>query len=270
MSFLKSIFTVCSEFILLSYVYFYFFKYFKFVNSKSLILKFSETESIEFRQILIKFTHFINPALAPIYSLFPLSDFKSPTNSANSSTTTAQRGRKQQRPSLPPSAMDDSDLDSAALWAAVDSAAARASRARSAATDDDHRGEVLQPVRSFKSPRLAIAAPHATPPPPSMTPTTRTHASPYATPDAAAAARGRLVVVESPPPEPWSVSMGSPIAAVSSDGCLLPSISVANFRKYQEVALSVRLSHPCSSPHPAPVKTYLFSRSLTICELIGP
>ena len=63
--------------------------------------------------------------------------------------------------------MDDSDLDSAALWAAVDSAAAKASsRVRCAASDDDHRGEVLQPARPFKSPRLASAfASHVTPPP---------------------------------------------------------------------------------------------------------
>ncbi|GJN32326.1 hypothetical protein PR202_gb20826 [Eleusine coracana subsp. coracana] len=57
--------------------------------------------------------------------------------------------------------MDDSDLDSAALWAAVDSAAAQASRARSVAIDDDHRDEMLQPVRPFKSPRLALAASYA-------------------------------------------------------------------------------------------------------------
>ncbi|TVU39082.1 hypothetical protein EJB05_12485, partial [Eragrostis curvula] len=135
--------------------------------------------------------------------------------------------------------MDDSDLDSAALWAAVDSAAAQASSVRRVASDDDNRGEVLQPARPFKSPRLAHAAFHATPPPPSLRPSAP-QASPYATPDAAAAARGRMVVFESPPPEPWAVSMGSPIASVAaSDGCLLPSLSVANFRKYQEVALSI-------------------------------
>ncbi|KAK3125028.1 hypothetical protein QOZ80_7BG0599060 [Eleusine coracana subsp. coracana] len=136
--------------------------------------------------------------------------------------------------------MDDSDLDSAALWAAVDSAAAQASRARSVAIDDDHRDEMLQPVRPFKSPRLALAASYATPPPPLSLPhTPRPHASPYATPDAAASARGRLLVVESPPPEPWGVRMGSPIPAAASEGCFLPSVSVDNFRKYQEVALSI-------------------------------
>ncbi|KAL6639336.1 hypothetical protein ACP70R_023066 [Stipagrostis hirtigluma subsp. patula] len=136
--------------------------------------------------------------------------------------------------------MDDRDLDSAALWAAVDSAAARAARVRCPAADDDHRGEVLQPARPFKSPRLAAAS-HATPPPPSPSPVphpTPLRALPYDTPDAAAAARSHLVVVQSPPPEPWGVPMGSPIAA-AADGCLLPSLSVANFRKYQEVALSI-------------------------------
>jgi len=64
-------------------------------------------------------------------------------------------------------AMEDSDLDSAALWAAVDSAAAQASRVRGASGDDDHRGEVLQPARPFKSPRLASAS-YATPPPPPL------------------------------------------------------------------------------------------------------
>ncbi|XP_039792616.1 uncharacterized protein LOC120658408 isoform X1 [Panicum virgatum] len=132
--------------------------------------------------------------------------------------------------------MDDGDLDSAALWAAVDSAAAQASRVRCASSDDDHRGEVLQPARPFKSPRLASAS-YATPPPPPLPlHPPPTHASPYATLDAAVEARSRLVVVESPPPAPWGVPKGSPIAA---DGCLLPSLSVANFRKYQEVALSI-------------------------------
>ncbi|RLM87684.1 uncharacterized protein C2845_PM04G24560 [Panicum miliaceum] len=133
--------------------------------------------------------------------------------------------------------MDDGALDSAALWAAVDSAAAQASRVRCASGDDDHRGEVLQPARPFKSPRLASAS-YATPPPPPPLPLhpPPTHASPYTTLDAAAEARSRLVVVESPPPAPWGVPKGSPIAAY---GCLLPSLSVANFRKYQEVALSI-------------------------------
>nr|CAB3457945.1 unnamed protein product [Digitaria exilis] len=137
--------------------------------------------------------------------------------------------------------MDDRDLDSAALWAAVDSAAAQASRVRSASVDDDLRGEVLQPARPFKSPRLA-STPYATPPPvavPLPLPPPPAHASIYATPDAAAAPRSRLVVVESPPPEPWGVHKGSPIAAVAAEGYLLPSLSVDNFRKYQEVALSV-------------------------------
>ncbi|OEL24908.1 hypothetical protein BAE44_0014073 [Dichanthelium oligosanthes] len=139
--------------------------------------------------------------------------------------------------------MDDRDLDSAALWAAVDSAAAQASRVRSASGDDDHRGEVLQPARPFKSPRLASKSYATTPPPPAPMPLPLppppAHASPYATPDAAAAARSRLVVVESPPPEPWGVPKDSPIAAAPADGCLLPSLSVDNFRKYQEVALSI-------------------------------
>ncbi|XP_066400014.1 uncharacterized protein [Miscanthus floridulus] len=140
--------------------------------------------------------------------------------------------------------MDDSDLDSAALWAAVDSAAAKASsHVRCAASDDDHRGEVLQPARPFKSPRLtSVAASHVTPPPPAPLPPPppppRLHASPYATPDAASA-RNRLHGVESPPPpELWRLPMGSPIAA-AYDGGLLPSLSVANFRKYQDVALSI-------------------------------
>ncbi|KAG2637003.1 hypothetical protein PVAP13_2NG482500 [Panicum virgatum] len=143
--------------------------------------------------------------------------------------------------------MEDSDLDSAALWAAVDYAAAKVStRVRGAASDDDHRGEVLQPARPFKSPRLASAS-HATPPSPSPSPlplplAPPTHASPYATSDsaaaAAAAARNRLAVVESPPPQPWWFSTGSPITT-PNDGGLLPSLSVDNFRKYQEVALSI-------------------------------
>ncbi|XP_039792626.1 uncharacterized protein LOC120658414 isoform X2 [Panicum virgatum] len=147
----------------------------------------------------------------------------------------------------PPAAMEDSDLDSAALWAAVDYAAAKVStRVRGAASDDDHRGEVLQPARPFKSPRLASAS-HATPPSPSPSPlplplAPPTHASPYATSDsaaaAAAAARNRLAVVESPPPQPWWFSTGSPITT-PNDGGLLPSLSVDNFRKYQEVALSI-------------------------------
>lgn len=140
--------------------------------------------------------------------------------------------------------MDDSDLDSAALWAAIDSAAAKASsRIRCAASDDDHRGEVLQPARPFKNPRL-VSASHATPPPPaplplpSPSPSPRLHASPYTTPDAAAA-RNRLQVVESPPPhELWGLPMASPIAA-AYDGGLLPSLSVANFKNYQDVALSI-------------------------------
>ncbi|TKW34737.1 hypothetical protein SEVIR_2G325600v4 [Setaria viridis] len=133
--------------------------------------------------------------------------------------------------------MDDGDLDSAALWAAVDSAAARASRVRCASGDEEHRGEVLQPARPFKSPRLASAS-YATPPPPAPVPLPlpppQAHASPCGTPDAAAAARSRLVVVDSPIPEPWGIR--GPIPA---DGCLLPCLSVANFRKYQEVALSI-------------------------------
>ncbi|WVZ65964.1 hypothetical protein U9M48_015244 [Paspalum notatum var. saurae] len=134
--------------------------------------------------------------------------------------------------------MDDIDLDSAALWAAVDSAAAKASsRVRCAPSGDDHRGEVLQPPRPFKSPRLASAS-HSTPPPPAPLPLPTPHASPYATPDASAVARSRLAVVENPPPEPWGFPMGSPVAA-AYDGSLLPSLSVANFRKYQEVALSI-------------------------------
>ncbi|KAL6896749.1 hypothetical protein ACP4OV_007321 [Aristida adscensionis] len=131
--------------------------------------------------------------------------------------------------------MDDRDLDSAALWAAVDSAAARASRARSTG-DDDHRGEVLQPARPFKSPRLA--GPHATPPPPSPLPSPRPPPPPHSTPEAAAGSR--LVVVESPAPEPWGLPMGVPIGtAAAADGCFLPSLSVASFRKYQEAALSI-------------------------------
>ncbi|CAD6218041.1 unnamed protein product [Miscanthus lutarioriparius] len=135
--------------------------------------------------------------------------------------------------------MDDSDLDSAAAKAT--------SRVRCAASDDDHRGEVLQPARPFKSPRLASAsASHFTPPPPAPLPlplpppppSSRLNASSYATPDAAAA-RNRPPVVESPPPpELWRLPMGSPIAA-AYDGGLLPSLSVANFRKYQDVALSI-------------------------------
>jgi len=173
--------------------------------------------------------------------------------------------------------MDDSDLDSAALWAAIDSAAAEAtSRVRCAASDDDHRGEVLQPARPFKSPRLASASTsHVTPWPPALfpPPLPRLHASLYATPDAAAA-RNRLQGVESPPsPELWRLPnpMGSPIAA-AYDGGLLPSLSVANFRKYQDVALSVRLSLSLSLFHhyisDCPVKSYLFYCLVTVCKPI--
>ncbi|KAJ1290953.1 hypothetical protein BS78_02G281700 [Paspalum vaginatum] len=136
--------------------------------------------------------------------------------------------------------MDDIDLDSAALWAAVDSAAAEASsRVRCAPSGDDHRdrGEVLQPPRPFKSPRLASAS-HATPPPPAPLPLPPPHASPYATPDASAVSRSRLAVIETPPPELRGFPVGSPVAT-AYDGSLLPSLSVANFRKYQEVALSI-------------------------------
>jgi hypothetical protein len=178
--------------------------------------------------------------------------------------------------------MDDSDLDSAALWAAIDSAAAKASsRIRCAASDDDHRGEVLQPARPFKNPRL-VSASHATPPPPaplplpSPSPSPRLHASPYTTPDAAAA-RNRLQVVESPPPhELWGLPMASPIAA-AYDGGLLPSLSVANFKNYQDVALSVRPTPGHPSPHPptvphtplyCPVNLYLFYRLVTLCKPI--
>jgi hypothetical protein len=143
--------------------------------------------------------------------------------------------------------MDDGDLDSAALWAAVDSAAAQASRVRCAPGDEEHRGEVPQPARPFKSPRRASAS-YATPPPPpapmplSLLPP-QAHASPCGTPDAAAAARSRLVVVDSPIPEPWGIR-----APIPGDGCLLEaSFSVANFRKYQEVALSVRSPPPFPS-----------------------
>ncbi|KAL6639285.1 hypothetical protein ACP70R_023015 [Stipagrostis hirtigluma subsp. patula] len=157
---------------------------------------------------------------------FLFSDFKSPTNSA---FLPFLDGNGTASPSLP---MDDGDLDSAALWAAVDSAAARATRVRSAG-DDDHRGEVLQPARPFKSPRLASS--HATPP---YLPPPAPNASPFATPDAAAV-RSRLAVVESCHPEPWGVPNGVPIAAAAPDGCLLPSLSVDNFRRYQEAALSI-------------------------------
>jgi hypothetical protein len=35
----------------------------------------------------------------------------------------------------------------------------------------------------------------------------------------------------------------------AGDGCLLPSISVANFRKYQEIALAAAIAHASHSPH---------------------
>uniref|UniRef100_A0A0E0LQ53 Uncharacterized protein n=1 Tax=Oryza punctata TaxID=4537 RepID=A0A0E0LQ53_ORYPU len=112
--------------------------------------------------------------------------------------------------------MDDRDLDSAALWAAVDSAAAAQASRRDherpllrSVEDDEHRGgEVVQPARPFKVPRLLTS-----PPPPSPLQT-----SPNLTPT-------RLVVVDTPP------------TPTAHD--LFPAISVANFRKYQEAALSI-------------------------------
>ncbi|KQK21545.1 hypothetical protein BRADI_1g61440v3 [Brachypodium distachyon] len=139
--------------------------------------------------------------------------------------------------------MNDLDLDDAALWASVDTVAEASRRALPkppspailCPDNDPHRGEVLQPARPFKLPRLTAHG-HATPPPPSPSPS---HPPPYMTPDASR----RLMVVQSPQPEPaWVMehNAASPAAA----GCfpahgLSPSSSVANFKKYQEVAVSI-------------------------------
>ncbi|XP_040382070.1 uncharacterized protein LOC102703988 [Oryza brachyantha] len=121
--------------------------------------------------------------------------------------------------------MDDRDLDSAALWAAVDSAAAAQASRRErpllprprCPEEDDHRGgEVLQPARPFKAPRHL-----ATPPPSSPL-----QMMPQSSPDAATSPR--LVVFDSPPP---------PACFAAHDP--FPAVSVANFRKYQEAALSI-------------------------------
>ncbi|KAF6999078.1 hypothetical protein CFC21_015152 [Triticum aestivum] len=152
--------------------------------------------------------------------------------------------------------MDDRDLDDAALWASVDTAVAEASRRAlpmpppsspavslwPAPHDDPHRGEVLQPARPFKLPR--VAASHgrgrgrATPPPPPPSPSSP---PPYMAPDASRP----LMLVQSPHPElPWVTepgAAGSPVAAAPAAHGLFPSAaaSVASFRKYQEVAVSI-------------------------------
>lgn len=147
--------------------------------------------------------------------------------------------------------MDDRDLDSAALWAAVDSAAAaQASRRDHDRThlrnleDDGHRdrgGEVVQPARPFKVPRLLTTPPPPSPRPLQLQMAPRPHSSPNLTltPDAT-----RLVVVDTPPPTP---------TACFAAHDLFPAISVANFRKYQEAALSV-----CTyGPNPPPTSKLL-------------
>jgi hypothetical protein len=156
--------------------------------------------------------------------------------------------------------MADHDLDDAALWACVDTVAQASQKERAlpkpptscspaisrcAPLDDPHRGEVLQPARPFKLQRIAPQG-HATPPPP------------YMTPDAS---RG-LMLVQHPRPElPWVTepNAASPVAVAAAAHSLFPTAaaSVASFRKYQEVSLSVRplsslISHPipryCSLP----------------------
>uniref|UniRef100_A0ACD5WMN7 Uncharacterized protein n=1 Tax=Avena sativa TaxID=4498 RepID=A0ACD5WMN7_AVESA len=135
------------------------------------------------------------------------------------------------------------DLDDAALWASVDTAAEASRRALPKPSpspavarrpeDDPHRGEVLQPARPFKLLRIASRGHgHATPPPLSPSPP-----PPYMTPDASR----RFMVVQSPHPElPWAMepNVASPVAAAHGP---FPSAaaSVASFRKYQEVALSI-------------------------------
>ena len=142
--------------------------------------------------------------------------------------------------------MDDHDLDDAALWASVDTVAEASRRAlpkpppspavsRCAPDDDPHRGEVLQPARPLKLQRVASHG-YATPPPPSPSPP-----PPYMTPDASR----RLMIVQSPHPElPWVTepSAASLVSAAAAAHSLFPSAaaSVASFKKYQEVAYSVR------------------------------
>ncbi|XP_044969330.1 uncharacterized protein LOC123429350 isoform X1 [Hordeum vulgare subsp. vulgare] len=141
--------------------------------------------------------------------------------------------------------MDDRDLDDAALWASVDTAVAEASRRAlprpplspaislwPAPDDDPHRGEAPQPARPFKLPRVAShahARGRATPLPPPPSPSSPPPSRP-------------LMLVQSPHPElPWVTepsAAGSPAAAAHG---LFPSAaaSVASFRKYQEVAVSI-------------------------------
>ncbi|CAM0907405.1 unnamed protein product [Alopecurus aequalis] len=146
--------------------------------------------------------------------------------------------------------MDDHDLDDAALWASVDTVAEASrralpkrapspavSRCGAGPDDDPHRGEVLQPARPLKLPRVASHG-YATPPPPSPS-----QPPPYMTPDASR----RLMIVQSPHPElPWVMepNAASPVAAAHSS---FPSAaaSVASFRKYQEVALSILDKSDC-------------------------
>ncbi|XP_047062558.1 uncharacterized protein LOC124670095 [Lolium rigidum] len=144
--------------------------------------------------------------------------------------------------------MADHDLDDAALWACVDTAAQASQRglpkpppspaiSRCGPVDDPHRGEVLQPARPYKLQRIASHAHahgHATPPPPSPPP-------PYMAPDAS---RG-LMLVQHPRPElPWVTepNAASPVAvAAAAAHSLFPTAaaSVSSFRKYQEVSLSI-------------------------------
>uniref|UniRef100_A0ACD5YZQ0 Uncharacterized protein n=1 Tax=Avena sativa TaxID=4498 RepID=A0ACD5YZQ0_AVESA len=139
--------------------------------------------------------------------------------------------------------MDDHDLDDAELWASVDTVAEASQRAlprpppspavsRGGRSDDPHRGEVLQPARPTKLPRIASRG-HTTPPPPSPSPP-----PPYMTPDASRS----LMIVQSPHPElPWVAepNAASPVAAAAHSLFPTAAASVASFRKYQEVALSI-------------------------------
>uniref|UniRef100_A0A0D9X3B2 Uncharacterized protein n=1 Tax=Leersia perrieri TaxID=77586 RepID=A0A0D9X3B2_9ORYZ len=137
---------------------------------------------------------------------------------------TASRERKGKKEKK----MEEGDLDSAALWAAVDAQASRRLPRPRNPDDDDHRGgEVLQPARPFKSPRLLTTLPPPSLPSPHLLRMPPQSQSQYS-PDAAAAAMTRtsLVVVDSPPPP-------------AVHDLLFPALSVTNFRKYQDAALSI-------------------------------
>jgi hypothetical protein len=105
--------------------------------------------------------------------------------------------------------MDDDNLDCVALWAAVDSAAARASRVSCAPSDGEHHGDVLQPAPTVQvfavclrllcntAATTSADAPVSTPSPPPPPPAPGSRLALRYT-DVVAAAGSWLIVIDSP------------------------------------------------------------------------